>query len=67
MDKNKQKKEYASYNPAIIKKLKQKYGFTVQFINASLRGDRTSETSIAICNDYRIMEQEITKVIKKLE
>lgn len=66
MDKNKQKKEYASYNPAIIKKLREKYGMTTQFINASLRGDRTSDTSLKICDDYKLMEKEITKAIDKL-
>lgn len=66
MSKNKQKKEYASYNPAIIKKLKEKYGLTTQFIGASLRGDRTSDTSTAICEDYKIMESEINKSLDKL-
>lgn len=66
MSKNKQKKEYASRNPAIIQRLKEKYGLTTQFINASLRGDRTSETSSEICKDYKLMEEEINKTIKKL-
>jgi hypothetical protein len=66
MSKNKQKKEYASYNPAIIKKLKEKYGLSTQFIGASLRGDRTSDTSTEICKDYKIMEQEINKSLENL-
>lgn len=66
MDKSKQKKDYASYNPAIIKKLKEKYGLTTQFIMASLRGDRTSDTSTEICKDYKLMEAEITKSLEKL-
>ncbi len=66
MDKSKQKKQLASYKPAITQKLKEKYGVTIQFINASLRGDRTSETSIKICEDYKLMEKEINKVIEKL-
>ncbi len=66
MDKSKQKKQLASYKPAITQKLKEKYGVTIQFINASLRGDRTSETSIKICDDYKLMEKEINKVIEKL-
>ena len=66
MDKNRQKKEYKSHNPAIIKKLKEKYGLTTQFINASLRGDRTSETSAKICEDYKVMEKEIKKALQKL-
>lgn len=66
MNKNKQKKEYASYNPAIIKKLKEKYGLSTQFIGASLRGDRTSDTSTEICKDYKIMESEINKSLENL-
>lgn len=66
MSKNKQKKDYASYNPAIIKKLKEKYGLTTQFIGQSLRGDRTSETSTKICEDYKLMEKEINKTIENL-
>jgi hypothetical protein len=66
MSKNKQKKEYASYNPAIIKKLKEKYGLSTQFIGASLRGDRTSDTSTEICKDYKIMESEINKSLENL-
>ena len=66
MNKNKQKKDYASYNPAIIQKLKEKYGMTTQFIGASLRGDRTSDSSLQICKDYKIMEKEINNAIKDL-
>lgn len=66
MSKSKQKSPYKSYNPAIIKKLKEKYGLTTQFIGQSLRGERTSDTSIKICEDYKIMEAEIKKTLKDL-
>lgn len=66
MDKNRQKKQLASYKPAITQKLKEKYGVTIQFVNASLRGDRTSDTSTKICEDYKKMETEITKTLEKL-
>jgi len=66
MNKNKQKNERPTYKPVIIQKLKEKYGVTVQFINASLRGDRTSETSTQICKDYKLMEKEINKTIQNL-
>lgn len=66
MDKNNKKKVRTSHAPAIIKRLKTKYGVTTQFINASLRGDRTSETSTKICGDYKLMEKEINKAIKDL-
>jgi uncharacterized protein YlxP (DUF503 family) len=65
MDKSSKKKSYSQYNPAIINKLKQKYGLTVQFIGQSLRGERTSDTSFKICEDYKLMEREINKVIQK--
>ena len=51
MDKSSKKKPYNQYNPAIIKQLKQKYGLTTQFIGQSLRGERTSDTSLKICED----------------
>ena len=66
MDKSNKKAPYKIYNPAIIKKLVDKYGVTRQFIGASIRGDRTSETSTRICEDYKQMEIEINKTIKEL-
>ncbi len=66
MSKNKQKKPYQSYNPLIIKKLKEKYGLTTQFIQQSLRGDRKSETSEKICQDYKLIDKELNKTIKTL-
>lgn len=66
MDKNKEKKEYNSYNPTVIKKLKSKYGLTVQFIHQSLRGERNSDTSIKICEDYKIIEAELIKTLDRL-
>ena len=66
MNKSKQKKEYGKYNPVVIQKLKDKYGVTVQFIHQSLRGDRVSETSTRICEDYKIIETEIKKTLKDL-
>lgn len=66
MSKNKQKKEYNKYNPTVIKKLHAKYGVTIQFIHQSLRGDRLSETSAKICEDYKIIETELIKTLDKL-
>lgn len=66
MRKNKKKGTYRTYNPAIIKKLKQKYGLTTQFIGQSLRGERNSDTSIKICEDYKKMEKEINRTLKQL-
>lgn len=66
MDKSNKKKPYNTYNPAIIKQLKQKYGLSTAFIGQSLRGDRTSDTSLKICEDYKQMEREISKAIQKV-
>lgn len=66
MSKSNKKSEYKTYNPAIIKKLVEKYGLTTQFIGASLRGDRTSRTSTQICEDYKLMEKEINKTLNNL-
>lgn len=66
MDKCKKNKPYNIYNKDIIKRLREKYGTSPHFIYASLRGDRTSETSIKICEDYKKMETEINKTLKQL-
>lgn len=66
MSKDRKTKQYAVYNKAIIKRLREKHGFTSHFIYASLRGDRTSESSSKILEDYKKMESEINKTLNKL-
>lgn len=68
MDKDNQKprKEYNIYNKDIIKMLRKKYGTTPHFIYASLRGDRNSDTSIKICEDYKKASQEINKTLANI-
>lgn len=66
MSKDRKTKPYAVYNRAIIKRLKEKFGFTSRFIYASLRGDRTSESSTNICEAYKTMEIKINNAIKDL-
>lgn len=63
---DKSTKTYNTYNKDIIRRLKKKYGTSPHFIYASLRGDRTSETSIKICEDYKKAEQEINKTLQKI-
>ena len=46
--------------------LRKKYGTSPHFIYASLRGDRNSETSIKICEDYKKALQEINKTLSKI-
>ncbi|MGQ1944529.1 hypothetical protein ACT4RS_05745 [Ornithobacterium rhinotracheale] len=65
-DRKKQMKEYNSYNKDIILMLRKKYGTSPHFIYASLRGDRTSDTSIKICEDYKKAEIEINKTLQRI-
>lgn len=65
-DTKKPRKEYNIYNKDIIKRLRKKYGTTPHFIYASLRGDRNSDTSIRICEDYKKALQEINKTLSKI-
>lgn len=58
--------ERYSYNREIIRRLREKHGFTSRFIYASLRGDRTSESAEKIVEDYKKMEIEINKTLQKL-
>lgn len=66
MSKDRKTKPYSIYDKSIIKRLKEKHGFTPHFIYASLRGDRTSESSAKIVEDYKKMEIEINKTLNKL-
>lgn len=66
MDKNRKNKSYNIYNKDIIKRLVEKYETTPHFIYASLRGDRVSQTSIQICEDYKKMKKRINEVLQSL-
>lgn len=67
MCKSNKKKPYNQYNPAIINQIKLKYGLTSQFIGQSLRGERNSEKSLKICEDYKFMEREINRTLQNLK
>lgn len=49
----------------VVNRLKDKYGLSTQFIHQSLRGDRVSETSEKIVNEYKLLTAEIEKVLNK--
>lgn len=66
MDKNRKNKSYNVYNKDIIKRLVEKYEMTPHFIYASLRGDRVSQTSIQICEDYKKMKKRVNEVLQNL-
>ncbi len=57
MDKNRNKKQYNKYISVVIIRLKEKYGFSTQFIQQSLRGDRVSESSEKIKEDYKLFSK----------
>ncbi|RLJ34194.1 MULTISPECIES: hypothetical protein [Chryseobacterium] len=66
MDKDKKTKQYNGYNKDIIRRLKQKHGFTARFIYASLRGNRTSDSSTKIVDDYNKMKKAIQQVLNNI-
>ncbi|CAI9429229.1 Transposase [Candidatus Ornithobacterium hominis] len=67
MDKDtKKSKHYNAYNRDIVRRIREKYGVTPHFIYASLRGDRNSETSIKICEDYKKAERVINQTLNKI-
>jgi len=59
-------KTYKTYNRDIVKRLQAKYGLTSVFIHASLRGHRNSETSIKICEDYKLAEKKVNKILSEI-
>lgn len=66
MDKSTKQRQYYLYNKQIIKRLKEKHGFTTRFIYAALRGERTSESATKIYEDYKRMEQETNRILQNL-
>ena len=65
MNKDNEKRKYNKYIPIVINRLKDKYGLSTQFIHQSLRGDRTSETSEKIVAEYKLLANEVEKVLRK--
>ena len=65
MHKYNQKKKYNKYVSVVINRLKDKYGFSTQYIHQSLRGDRVSETSEKIVADYKLLVAEVEKALLK--
>ena len=66
MNKDRKRKVHEPINPIILNRLKEKHGFTSRFIYASIRGERTSESSTKIVADYKKMTLEINKTLNKL-
>ena len=66
MTKDTKRRVYEPINKEILKRLKEKHGFTSRFVYASIRGERTSESATKIVADYKKMVIEINKTLNKL-
>jgi hypothetical protein len=62
MDKTTKKRK--NYNTEILNVLASRYGYTIDFIRKSLRGDRVGEMPDVLKKEYKILESEANKAIK---
>ena len=58
-------KNRQTYNTVILIELKNRYGYSLDFIRKSLRGDRVGEMPDILKKEYRTMDNESKKAIKK--
>ncbi|OWK97070.1 hypothetical protein AP75_13135 [Kaistella haifensis DSM 19056] len=63
MDKPTKKRQ--TYNTVILTELKNRYGYSLDFIRKSLRGDRVGEMPDILKKEYKTMDNESKKAIKK--
>ncbi len=61
---NKNIKTKPSYNQEILKILKNKYGYSYDYIRKSIRGDRSGEVSEKIKYEYNKLVSESRKAIE---
>ncbi|QSW90449.1 MULTISPECIES: hypothetical protein [Flavobacterium] len=61
---NKNIKTKPSYNQEILKILKNKYGYSYDYIRKSIRGDRSGEISEKIKYEYNKLVSESRKAIE---
>lgn len=61
----KRQKERYRYNMYVLQALTEHHGLSTDFIRKSLRGDRTSEMSLKIKEEYNILQKEFDSVVKK--
>ena len=66
MNKDIKRKVYEPINKEVLKRLKEKHGFTSRFVYAAIRGERTSESATRIVEDYKKMNIEINKTLQKI-
>jgi len=58
-------KKQETWNPLVLEKVHQKFGFTKFYIRQCLRGDRNNETSDAIQKEYKRLCKEVEAVLNK--
>lgn len=62
MDKTTKKRN--NYNTEILNVLVDRYGYSIDFIRKSLRGDRVGEMPDVLKKEYKILESEANRAIK---
>ena len=63
MDKRTKKRN--NYNEDALNVLKEKYGYGLDYIRKSLRGDRVGEMPDILKKEYKALESEAKKAIKE--
>ncbi|WP_336834378.1 hypothetical protein [Sphingobacterium siyangense] len=61
---NKTKKKPDNYNTVILTELKAKYGFTISYIQKSIRGERTGTIPTQIQEEYKKLDRAAKAAIK---
>ncbi|WP_407479904.1 hypothetical protein [Elizabethkingia anophelis] len=62
MDKTSKKRK--NYNTEILNVLSSRYGYSIDFIRKSLRGDRVGEMPDVLKKEYKILENESNEAIR---
>ncbi|MCT3661081.1 hypothetical protein HZR00_00945 [Elizabethkingia anophelis] len=62
MDKTSKKRK--NYNTEILNVLSSRYGYSIDFIRKSLRGDRVGEMPDVLKKEYKILENEANEAIR---
>lgn len=63
MSKSNKKRTY--YDQNILNLIKERYGFSIDYIRKSLRGDRTGILPDKIIEEYKKLENEAKKAINR--
>ena len=62
---NKPTKKRNNYNEDILNNIKERLGYSLDYIRKSLRGDRVGEMPDIIKKEYKALEAEAKKAIKE--